>query len=110
MPKLKRKALKPYVFEKEKRKEREEKKKKERSERLAAIISLILDEYGKIRAKGELMISEYEGYAMLAEELDKLWTETKKDRKIRDVKKFRKAAARIAAQAIRYIDNLTGLC
>lgn len=107
MPKLKKKApktpktVKQYVFELDKVKNRRaEKKKKERGERLAAIISLILDEYGKMRAKDENMWSEHEGYAMLAEELDRLWTETKKDRRVRDVKKFRKAAARIAATAI----------
>ena len=83
--------------------------KRERAERLAAIISIILEEYGKMKKNDENILSEYEGYSLLLRELENLWHETKKPFAKRDVKKIRKAACRIAATAIFYINDLTGL-
>lgn len=88
---------------------RAEQRKSERDLRMAKIISRVLDEYKKLTSEDHIL-SEYEGYSLLLKEFDRLWVEIKKPREIRDVKKSREAAARIGAMALRYINDLTGLC
>lgn len=47
--------------------------------------------------------SAHEGYAVLLEEVDELWTEVKKRPSARDVQAMRAEAVQVAAMALRFI-------
>ncbi len=52
-------------------------------------------------------VNQHEGYAVLLEEVDELWTEVKKNQKVYDLAAQRKEAIQIAAMAIRFATELT---
>lgn len=51
--------------------------------------------------------SFHEGYAVLLEEVDELWTEVKKNQRDYDIQAMRKEAKQIAAMALRIMVELT---
>lgn len=50
--------------------------------------------------------SSHEGYAVILEELDELWTEVRKRRTERDKNRMREECVQIAAMAIRFINDI----
>lgn len=50
--------------------------------------------------------SSHEGYAVLAEEVDELWDEVKKQTDERSFAKMRKEAVQIGAMALRFIEDV----
>jgi len=52
------------------------------------------------------MVSAHEGYAILKEEVDELWTEVKKRPLLRSRERMRAEAIQIAAMAIRFIEDV----
>lgn len=51
--------------------------------------------------------SAHEGFAVLAEEVDELWTHVKTNQKKRDLAEMRKEAIQVAAMAIRFAAEVT---
>ena len=51
--------------------------------------------------------SQYEGYAVILEEIDELWAEIKKNEKNYDIAAQRKEATQAAAMLLRFIVELT---
>ena len=52
-------------------------------------------------------VNQHEGYAVILEEMDELWSEVKKNQKVYDLQEQRKEAIQIAAMAIRFATELT---
>ena len=70
-------------------------------------ILMVTVELSHVRKKNRLLSSPHEGYAVLLEEVDELWTEVKKKRTDRDPIKMRAEACQIAAVAMRILIELT---
>ena len=68
---------------------------------------LIVAEYKRATENNGTFHSAYEGYAVIAEELDELWEEVKKKAKDRDVADLRKEAMQVAAMGLRFMVDLT---
>ena len=64
-------------------------------------IDAVLDELLSASEKSGAFNSPHEGYAVLLEEMDELWTEIKK--KSPNVKQMRREAIQIGAMAIRFL-------
>ena len=72
----------------------------ERMEKLRAI-NMVQDELKRAITMYPPFRSRHEGYAIIKEELDELWTEIK--RKPQDEKKIEEEAVHLSAMAIRFI-------
>jgi hypothetical protein len=63
----------------------------------------------ELRAAGEKngpMLSAHEGYGLILEELDELWDEVKKKKRLRDRKLMTTEAMQVSAMAARFIVDL----
>lgn len=61
-----------------------------------------------MRARGKFapFASAHEGYAVLLEEVDELWTEVKRKQPVRDVAKMRGEALQAGAMAVRFLTDV----
>ena len=72
-------------------------------DRMTDISAEVVDELIKAVSMFPPMAREYEGYAVILEELDELWTEIKAN-KVPGVKqRMRKEAIQVAAMAMRFV-------
>lgn len=67
-----------------------------------ALINAIEKELEFARSNYPSFSSAHEGYSILAEEVDELWTHVKVKQKNRDPEEMQKEAIQIAAMAIRF--------
>lgn len=67
----------------------------------------VLAELSDAQARHSTMRSMHQGYAVLLEEVDELWTEIKKKEDQRHYLRVRQEAAQIAATALRIMIDLT---
>jgi hypothetical protein len=67
--------------------------------RVHEAINLVVEEYYRARKKFAPFNSGHEGYAVILEELEELWTEIKADNK----PKAHKEAIQLAAMALAYV-------
>lgn len=75
-------------------------------QKLQKILAAVEEEFRNASAKNEAFHSCHEGYSILAEEVDELWDEVKKKRKLRSSRLMRSECKQIAAMAIRYMHDL----
>ena len=75
------------------------KKQRDPYDHMDLVIEEILDELCFACEKFSKFASQHEGYAILLEEVDELWTEVKAN----NVENARKEAVQVAAMAIRFI-------
>ena len=75
--------------------------------KLAQMNALVDAEVRKVAAKEDPFHSPHEGWAILYEEVDELWDEVKKKRKLRCKNLMRGECMQIAAAAIRFMHDLT---
>lgn len=75
------------------------------SESLGKTLTEVVAELAFARANFNPHNSAHEGYAVLLEEVDELWTEVKVNQKRRDPAKMRKEAIQVAAMAIRFAEE-----
>lgn len=69
---------------------------------------MVLTEVKKAKQKYPAdFTNQHEGYAVILEEMDELWTEIKKNQKIYDLEAQQKEAVQIAAMCFRFIVELT---
>jgi hypothetical protein len=68
--------------------------------------NLILAELVKARSRFPIMASYHEGYAILLEEVEELWSEIKQNPKDRDAVAIREEAMQVAAMAMRFLVDL----
>lgn len=66
------------------------------------ILAAVQTEVEQAGAKWPPMNSAHEGYAVLLEEVDELWTHVKTNQKARDLDAMRKEAIQVAAMAVRF--------
>ena len=77
----------------------------EEVDQLAIALAEVTKEY-EAASKFPLFNSAHEGYAVLAEEVDELWDEVKKNQKIRSEEKLRAEAKQVAAMALKLMVSL----
>lgn len=65
------------------------------------------EELALARMKFPPMRSFHEGYAILQEEVDELWTEVKASKPDSDTARMRAEAIQVAAMALRFVIDLT---
>lgn len=70
-------------------------------------IRLIIPEYNQIIFDNPPLYNAHEGWAMLQQGMDQLWSEIKKDKNICSEELMRKEAIFIAATAMRFIIDLS---
>lgn len=75
--------------------------------KLAEMNALVDAEIRRVSAKQAPFSSPHEGWAILYEEVDELWDEVKKKRKLRSPELMRGECMQIAAAAIRFMHDLT---
>ncbi len=75
-----------------------------RERRLDLALSLVREEVIRAIKKFPEFNSSHEGYAVIAEELDELWDEVKRDRP--DL--AREEAVQVAAMAVRFLTDIKG--
>lgn len=68
-------------------------------------VSMIVKELSRAKIEHPPMFSFHEGYAILLEEMDELWSEIKK-KKVNPMK-VKKEAIQVAAMAMRFLVDLT---
>jgi len=76
------------------------------SRRARAFATLVLEEVDSASAKHAPMNSLHEAYAVILEEMDELWDECKRKRKLRDHGNIHVELKQIAAMAIRAAADL----
>ena len=69
-------------------------------------IAEVVQEFGRAINLNGAFHSAHEGYAVIAEELDELWDEVKKNRRKRDPERMRKEASQVAAMALRFMVDI----
>lgn len=76
-------------------------------DRLEIIADEILREVDSARQQHpKNFVNQHEGYAVILEELDELWTEIKKKQSNYDLAQQRHEAIQVAAMVVRFIDEL----
>lgn len=73
---------------------------------LTKVLAQVGHEVRQAQAIWPPLNSAHEGYAVLMEEVDELWTEIKVNQKRRDLVKMRAEAVQVAAMAVRFIRNV----
>ena len=63
------------------------------------------DEVGRAARHGEKFASLHEAYAVILEELDEIWDETRLKRKNRSAENLRKELIQLAAMAVKSINS-----
>lgn len=71
------------------------------------LVSDVLAELDKATKNWPPFNSAHEGYAVLAEEVDELWSHVKTNQKRRDLQAMRKEAVQVAAMAMRFALEVT---
>lgn len=80
---------------------------KSREEKTKDILRLVENELARAKTMfPENFVNQHEGYAVLLEEVDELWTEIKKNQKNYDLLKQKKEAIQVAAMAVRFAVEL----
>jgi hypothetical protein len=74
--------------------------------KLTEILEMVEAEFRRASAKNDKFNSAHEGYAILDEEVDELWDEVKKKRKLRNAELMKGECKQIAAMAIRFMHDL----
>lgn len=74
--------------------------------KLQKLLAMVEAEFRKASAKNEPFHSCHEGYSIMAEEVDELWDEVKKKRKLRSSRAMRSECRQIAAMAVRFMHDL----
>jgi hypothetical protein len=69
-------------------------------------IRLIIPEYNQIIFKNPPLHNAHEGWAMLQQGVDQLWSEVKKNKEMRSEELLRKEAILVSATAMRFIIDL----
>jgi hypothetical protein len=72
-------------------------------EKKATVAIEVMDELFRATDKFGSFNSAHEGYAVLAEEVDELWDEVKKNSKTRSKDLMRAEAIQVAAMAMRFV-------
>jgi hypothetical protein len=75
--------------------------------KLAEMNALVDAEVRRVASKNDPFSSPHEGWGILYEEVDELWDEVKKKKKVRNPQLMREEAMQIAAAAIRFMHDLT---
>jgi len=75
--------------------------------KLAEMNALVMEEVRRVSAKNDPFSSPHEGWGILYEEVDELWDEVKKKKKLRSLELMRAECMQIAAAAIRFMHDLT---
>ena len=70
-------------------------------------VALVLQELQAARLKFGPFNTQHEGYAVILEELDELWTEVKKKHRQRDPEATKREAVQVAAMSLRFLVDLT---
>ena len=65
----------------------------------------VFEEFNRASEKYPAFNSAHEGYAVLLEEVDELWTEVKKSPKNRDMVRMKEEAVQVAAMALRFLHD-----
>ena len=73
---------------------------------LTDLFNAVYQEFMRARQLHKQFNSPHEGYAVILEELDELWTEVKKRGDLRSPEIMRKEALQVAAMAVRFIYDL----
>lgn len=68
-----------------------------------AVVEAVMHEVLSARCAYPPFNTAHEGYAVLLEEVDELWTEVKVKQGKRDVEALRKEAIQVAAMAVRFV-------
>lgn len=75
-----------------------------------AIVSYVLGELHKAQDKFPAFHSGHEGYSVILEEVDELWTEVKSNQSTPGrTERMKKEAIQVAAMAIRFLLDLPGM-
>ena len=74
--------------------------------KLQKILQMVEAEFRRAVAKNEPFHSCHEGYALIDEEVDELWDEVRKKKKLRNSTLMKNECKQIAALAIRYMHDL----
>ena len=80
----------------------------ERFNAIRLVAAEVASEVSQAMNKFPAFHSAHEGWAFLKEEVDELWDEVKKKRKIRDHEKLRYEAIQCAAMAIQFVIDCEG--
>jgi len=70
------------------------------------VFHAVADEVLSAETKWPKFNSAHEGFAVLNEEVDELWTHVKTQQTKRDIQAMRKEAIQIAAMAIRFVKDV----
>ena len=70
------------------------------------VLKAVCDEVRRARRAHSDFHSAHEGYAVILEELDELWSEIKHKTEHRDMGAMREEAVQVAAMAVRFITDL----
>jgi hypothetical protein len=75
---------------------------------LQSIIQEVLVEYERASSNFAPFNSAHEGFAVMDEEVDELWTHVKTNQKKRDIPAMRQEAIQVAAMAIKFVIDVCG--
>ncbi len=73
---------------------------------LKEVLREVEAEYIRASSMNAPFNSAHEGYGVILEELDELWDEIKKKRRLRDPKLMKEEAIQVAAMAVRFIYDI----
>ena len=70
------------------------------------VIDEVIAEVLRAKAKWPPFNSAHEGFAILQEEVEELWTHVKTNQRQRDLEEMRKEAVQVAAMAVRFASEV----